>query len=299
MGKNQIITIVGPKGGVGKTTISANLAIALSKLGKNVIAVDLDLGASNLHTLFGLKASKFTLDDFILGKVKSLSDIIENSNINGLGLICGGDVPGIANLHYNRKVKLMQHLSKLEYDFVLLDLSAGVSFNVVDFMIIATDGILITTPEVPSLLNAYSFIKTFIFRRLGIYFTKTKQDKILELLEMAKDFTSNPHLKTMNGILEQVKAVNSDSVNAINKILAVFKPIIVINRVRSDNDLKVGEVLKNLMNQYLNINTSIILPVHEDNSVSLSIAKLKPVMIEYPLSVFSKDITKIALKLCS
>ncbi|MEI6259077.1 MAG: AAA family ATPase, partial [Deltaproteobacteria bacterium] len=49
----KIVAIVGPKGGVGKTTISANLAIALSVLGKKVIAVDLDLGASNLHTLFG------------------------------------------------------------------------------------------------------------------------------------------------------------------------------------------------------------------------------------------------------
>jgi flagellar biosynthesis protein FlhG len=147
----KIVAIVGPKGGVGKTTISANLAIALSKLGKKVIAVDLDLGASNLHTLFGIRETKASLDDFVLNKITHLPDVVMNTDVNNLSIICGGNIPGIANLHYNKKLKLIRNLSQLKADFVLLDLGAGASSNVVDFLIIAQDGVLVTTPEVPSL----------------------------------------------------------------------------------------------------------------------------------------------------
>ena len=290
----KIVAIVGPKGGVGKTTISANLAIALSVLGKKVIAVDLDLGASNLHTLFGIRETKATLDDFVLNKIANLPDIVLETSINNLGIICGGNVPGIANLNYNKKLKLIHNLSQLKTDFVLLDLGAGASFNVVDFLIIAQEGILVTTPEVPSLLNAYSFIKTLIFRRLTLHFKHSEQTVLIELLDKARDFDSYPKLKTMEGFMEAVNNINVAEANSIRKILTNYRPIVVVNRARSGKDAETGKVLQNLMNQYLSIKSSIILTVREDAAVGTAVARLKPVLLEAPNSLFAKDIEMIA-----
>ena len=145
--KQKIITaIIGPKGGVGKTTISANLAIALARLGRKIIAVDLDLGASNLHAIFGLQGSSQNLNDFIQNRVKNLTEVVLDTNIDNVSIIRGGDDPGIANMPYTKKLKLIRHLSTLNCDLVLLDLAPGASFNVVDFSIIAHKALLGDNP---------------------------------------------------------------------------------------------------------------------------------------------------------
>lgn len=294
----NILAIVGPKGGVGKSTISANLAIALSKLGKKVVAVDLDLGGSNLHAIFGIRESKHTLNDFVLNRVKNLTSIVLDTEINNLGIICGGDVPGIANMPYQKKVKLIRHLSKLDCDLVLLDLGAGASYNVVDFLIIAQRGLLVTTPEVTSLLNTYGFIKATVFRRLSFYFKHKKCVELLELLERAKDFDNYPHLNTMEGLLAEARKINSDVADSARKILSGLKPLVVVNRVFTESDAGVGEVIQKLMQKYLSIESGRIMTIREDNAVKNAIARMRPLMIDAPKSMFCRDIKQIAARLC-
>lgn len=294
----KIITaVLGPKGGVGKSTISANLAIALSRMGKKVVAVDLDLGASNLHAIFGLRGSPKSLSDFIQNRVKNLADIISTTSIGDVGIICGGDDPGIANMHYQKKLKLLRHLSSLSYDRVLLDLAPGASFNVLDFSIIAQQALLVTTCEVPSLLNVYSFIKSALFRRLTFFFKHNKCSELLELLDQAKESDKHPHLKTMEGFFFEAQKVDSAAADSARKILARLTPHVVVNRVRTEKDTRAGEVIKNLLNEYLSIETAVIMTIRDDDAVGKAIAKLTPVMLDAPDSPFSEDIQKIASRL--
>lgn len=294
----NVVAVVGPKGGVGKTTISVNLAIALAGLGKRVVIVDLDLGASNIHTYLGIKNSIFSLDDFILKKVNNISDIVVSTDIENMNFICGGDIPGIANLHYQKKMKMIRNLGNLKSDFVLLDLGAGVSFNVIDFVIFARQMLLVTTPEVPSLYNLYSFIKSLLFRQLTMKFKQLKNFNILELLEKAKDAEANPTLNTMKSVITEAERIDKKSVEYIEELLNSINPIVVVNRVRSEKDANTGAVIQNLMNIYLSINSSLLVSVHEDASVGYALTKSRPVMLEAPHSTFAVDINKIAKILC-
>ncbi len=292
--KAQIVAVVGPKGGVGKTTIAANLGISLSRLGKKVVVVDLDLGAANLNSFLGIRNSKYSLDDFILNKVDKLQDIVLETGFENMEIICGGNFPEIANLHYSKKMKLIRNLSMLECDNIILDLGAGTSYNVVDFVIIAKDSLLLTTPEVPSIINTYGFLKTLVFRRLTFAFKQLKNYKLLDLLSEAKDVDKNPHLKKMDNLIKAAGLIDENASRLVLKILPQLKPTLILNRIHSEKDLKACTAIQNLMKEYLGIECNTVFSVHEDASVGYAAARMKPVMLENPGSVFAKDITKIA-----
>lgn len=296
--RRNITAIIGPKGGVGKSTISANLAIALSKMGKKVVAVDLDLGASNLHSIFGIRGSPLSLSDFLQKRVKNLTDVILDTDIANVGIICGGDIPGISNLAYQQKMKLIRHLSTINCDLVLLDLAPGASHNVVDFSIAAQETLLITTPEVPSLLNVYSFIKSAVFRRLTFFFKREKCNGLLALLEKAMEPDLNPHLKTMEGFFKAARQTDAQLADSAEKMLSGLRPLVVVNRIRTDKDARTGGVIRNLVKEYLNIESAIIMTIREDDAVGTAIAKLKPVLLDAPNSPFARDIEAIAAQIC-
>ncbi|HIJ60174.1 MAG TPA: AAA family ATPase [Nitrospirae bacterium] len=294
----KIIAIVGPKGGIGKSTISSNLAISLSDLQRRVIAVDLDLGGANLHILLGVKNYKHTLDDFILKKVDNLSEILIDTDIKNLKLICGGaNIPDIANMPFQQKMKIINHLLKLDCDTIILDLSAGSSFNVIDFLLIANQQILITSPESPSLIKVYGFIKSTVFRMLNFHFKNIDAQDGLEILSLAKDTDTNPNLKTINGIFSELIKTNEEAVKTAREIISKFKPHIVINMVYKNEETRAGNVISTMLKQYLNVSSSVITAIPADEMVRRALFKNKPMMLLYPGSPFSLAVKKLA-ELC-
>ena len=130
----RIYSIGGGKGGSGKSFIAASLGILLAKQGKSVVLVDLDLGASNLHTLLGQRVPQRGLDAFIDKTTSSLEDVALPTTIPNLYLInstkCSLE---IANLFYAQKLKVINAIKNLPFAYVLLDLGPGIHFNTLDF----------------------------------------------------------------------------------------------------------------------------------------------------------------------
>src|SRR3974390_883777 len=153
--RNKMWAIGGGKGGVGKSVVTLLLGASLARLGRKVIMIDADLGGSNLHTFTGIRYPEYTLADFISRKVEKIDQLLMETPIDNLKLICGADdILGIANPKFAQKTRLFSHLKKLDADIILLDLGAGSSFATIDFFLYAPNKIVVVTPQVTSIQNA-------------------------------------------------------------------------------------------------------------------------------------------------
>lgn len=158
----RVITVTGGKGGVGKTNVSINLALILSRLGSKVCLFDADLGLANINILLGLYP-EYDLEDVILSN-KSIQDIIIK-NYQGIDIIPGSSgVEKLANLSQESIDHLIESFSAIDdYDYFIFDTSAGISRNVISFCLAASDVVLVITPEPTSLTDAYALLKVLCF----------------------------------------------------------------------------------------------------------------------------------------
>lgn len=156
--RTRIITVASGKGGVGKTNISTNLAIAYARLGKRVILMDADLGLANVNVVLGM-IPKYNLYHLIR-KQKTMRDIIMDTEY-GIQIVAGASgFAKIANLSEEERHSFINELSEMSSaDIIIIDTSAGVSNNVLAFVAAADEAIIVTTPEPTAITDAYGIIK--------------------------------------------------------------------------------------------------------------------------------------------
>jgi len=156
--KTRIIAVTSGKGGVGKTNVSVNLAIAYAKLGKKVIVMDADLGLANVNIMLNV-IPKHNLYH-VIRKQKTMRDIIYDTDY-GIQIVAGASgFSKIANLSEDERQSFIDELYALsQADIVIIDTSAGVSSNVLSFVAAADDAIIVTTPEPTAITDAYGIIK--------------------------------------------------------------------------------------------------------------------------------------------
>ena len=154
----KVITVASGKGGVGKTSISLNLSLALAAAGYRVCLFDADLGLANVNILTGLYP-EHGLAEVIDGS-QGLADIMIR-DFNGIDIIPGSSgVEKLADLSGDEAGRLISSFLGLSaYDYFILDTSAGISAQVLSFCRASHEMILVATPEPTSLTDAYSLLK--------------------------------------------------------------------------------------------------------------------------------------------
>jgi MinD-like ATPase involved in chromosome partitioning or flagellar assembly len=160
----KVIAITSGKGGVGKTNIATNLAIALASLGERVCVFDADLGLANINILLGL-SPEFDLQHVVFGN-KEISDIMIDAP-GGITIIpASSGVERLTDLNEQQREKLISSFGLLDKitDFLLVDTSGGISSNVLSFVIAAHETIVVLSPEPTSLTDGYALIKVLISR---------------------------------------------------------------------------------------------------------------------------------------
>lgn len=163
----RVIVVSSGKGGVGKSTVALNIALCLCIRGKKTLLMDADMGLANIDIMLGL-VPKYNIHHMIQGK-KSLKEIII-SGPDGLNIIPGGSgIVELADLGENDLKRIIVELGKLdgEFDYMIIDTGAGISSNVLSFLLSADDVIFVTTPEPTSMTDAYGMVKAIARRSQG------------------------------------------------------------------------------------------------------------------------------------
>lgn len=227
----RVITVTSGKGGVGKSNLSLNLAIQLSRLGKKVIVLDADFGLANVEVMLGIRP-KYNLADLIYHG-KSLSEIITMGPEN-IGLISGGSgIQELSHLTKEQIVFLTQKLAQLDEfaDVIVIDTGAGIGDAVMEFITCSSEVLLVATPEPTSITDAYALVKTL--HQKEEFTTSTTSIKLVtnrvrsehEGVELFKKFNEVIE-RFLNLKLEYLGSVVQDA--SVMKAVMQQKPVSVV-----------------------------------------------------------------------
>jgi flagellar biosynthesis protein FlhG len=274
----KILAVGGGKGGVGKSVFSTIMSFWLARIGNRTILMDLDLGGANLHTLLGIKSPDRTLNDFITRKFNELEDICIDTSEKNLRLISGAsDVLSLANPHFSQKIKLMTHLARLEADYVVLDLGAGTSFNVLDFFLFAHKKLVILSPEPTSIQNAYIFVRNAVYRKLSRL--ASKNSSLQALINIAMDPKNVLKIRTLKELFQFVE--ESDEKNIIEALKKEIKDIhlgIVTNMVKNEKEKNAGRIIQIVAEKYLTLASTELGSVSYDKQIHAMVSDMTPLL---------------------
>jgi len=291
----QLLALGGGKGGVGKSFAASSLATAIAHAGHPITIIDLDLGGANLHTLLGVNNTENGIGDFIYGTGSAdLADYSVQTPIMNLRLISGnGFIPGIANLTYQQKVKVLKAISRLNSEYVILDLGAGTSYNVIDFFSLTQSGIVVTVSEPTAILNAYEFLKNVIFRLLAQQFKGNLP--VLKMLDTFRVSRSEGEDSAMQAMIAAVQTVDENAAEQIRTLCRNFHPGLILNMSRGSAD-QLGKNLVDICKNFLDIKVAYLGSVPFDEVIHECLQQMKSATLEFPESAPNVAMRSIAKK---
>lgn len=295
--KRTIIPIASGKGGVGKSLVTANLAIALAQMGHDTLSVDLDLGGSNLYTCLGLPNSYPGIGDFLRSPKKlKLNDLIVPTGIPNLRFLPGdGKTPFMANISFDQRMRLMKELKSISAEYILLDLGAGTYFNTLNFFGLSYQGLIVTSFETMSIMNFVMFLRNFIFRIICGIVRHDRQvlKKVIE--EFRQPINEKP--VTVQSLLNLITKMNASLGDRVKKICAAFKPRIIFNMSDLPEELNIIPKLTETLKNGLSMEAEYFGNIFFDETVRIASKKREVLLLTYPDCIASKCLRHIAAQL--
>lgn len=297
-GEKRAIAVGGGKGGVGKSSFTANLGVILARKGHSVVLVDADLGAANLHTITGVTYPERTLDDFIHGRQSVLENTLLDTPYPGMKLLSSAsDILSIAAPNYSQRQKLLRGIQKLKADTVIFDIAAGTHSRAIDFFSIATNGIIIIEPTPTSLENAYSFLKNLMVRHLMRIFYSEKPIK--DFIVSATDPRNPGGQMQVNELLENLARMHPEKTEKYRSqfLSSANRFYLVVNAVRSARQFDVSERFARIIKRYLTLDMKVLGALPFEMQMDEAITARTPFVIRYPDSGYARGIEHIADRL--
>ena len=288
----KIFTVGGGKGGIGKSILSVNLAAATALAGNTVVLVDTDLGSSNIHALLGVRHPKSGFHDFFTQEELDPNAYLLDTKIDNLKILsCAGDMPGITSLAPFFHHKILTFIVHVKADYVFLDLAPGSNHHTAGFFNLGDRKIVVTTPEITSIMNSFGFLKATLFRKLSEKFDN--KPYIRALIDYSMNPDPSEQINEIDEFKARLKTLHPPSVKVVEAITRDYKPCLVVNRVRKKRDLIMAENFITLTKKYLNIDVTMAGYIIESESVRSSVDEMVPFLFKDPESKPSEGLQDI------
>lgn len=287
------IPIASGKGGVGKSFLTGNLAIALAERGHRTIAVDLDLGGSNLHSFLGLPNRFPGIGDYIKTNGGEISDFLVSTDIPNLKFLVGdGKTPFMANITYAQKMKLISQLKSLSADYILLDQASGSAYNTLDFFGMTPVGMVVTTPEYPAVMNMMIFLKSALLRRMD-----RKMVRNHDIRKHLYEWSAKPieeQVASVSVLQQHIAEEDEAAGKIVSDILNRFRPRIIINRGDHPDDLEMTDQISKNLSQILCVEADFFGFIFYDKQVGKSVQHRQPYLPNHRDKMTAKNIVRLS-----
>ena len=291
----QIIPVASGKGGVGKSLLSANLAIALGQAGKKVLLVDLDLGASNLHLVIGQTSPKTGIGTYLTGQ-SSFDEIISPTDYENVYFIAGdSEIPGLTSLRASKKNDLIKNFQSKDFDYLILDLGAGTHLTILDMFLLSPQGIIVTAPTVTATLNGYLFLKNIVFRMM--YNTFRRGTPAHEYLENLKKDSASLQRLYIPKLVEALEKVDPKNTALFKSRMEEFRPRLVLNMIEDPKDADRANKIRRSCQQFLGLNLEHMGVIYRDTLQDKALASRLPVVVYKPQSLVAQGVYRVADKI--
>ena len=283
-----IVTVGGGKGGVGKSFVTANLALALARAGaahgRRVTAVDLDFGGSNLNLFLGEPFPERELSDFLDGRVDALEAITQPTRLENLRYVAGSfDIVTAVDPIRDRKLDLVREIIGMDAGHVLLDLPAGSSPATLDFFFLGDVKIVVTNPESTAFHNAYGFLKNYLLRRLLTEF-RERRDVMRFILDFYRSERTSSETadRTITALVAALREAYPDIRPEVAGILLYDAPLLVLNRARGRRDHQYLDRFRAVLEKNLGLRCPALGVIPEDRRVRRATRDARPFLLAHP-----------------
>ncbi len=302
--KQQIIAVGGAKGGVGKSLLAANIGVYLASRGHRTVLIDLDLGAANLHLYLGVWALKHRINDYLDKKVDDLESIAVETE-HGPAIIGGGSSRlGSANLPYTQKLKLIRAIRRMEADYIILDLGGDTSYNILDFFLLSQTGLVLTTCDPAAYLDAYTFIKMALYRRLARLFgaesiyRRSKDERLQYLIRSFVTPSGAQRPRYVSDLLSRISLHAPEGRQLVEQAVAEFQPKLVVNMVQSKREtLNLIRRMQAVSLRMLSVPIECVGRLAVDPDISKSTHDLMPEVARHPDGAMAQCIAAMLKRL--
>ena len=269
----RVLAVTSGKGGVGKTSVTVNLAVLLARWGKRVIILDCDLGTANVDVMLGLHP-RYSLQH-VLSRQRRLDEVLVTGP-HGIKVIPGGSgMQELANLSDSRREELLATFAELDgqADVLLLDTGAGISDNVLQFVLAAGDALVVTTPEPTAVTDAYALIKV--------------------ASQLAASRTGAGFLAQSSVLSPQSSSQPTDPGDHSSLRLRL-----VVNRALNETEAReTATNIASVVHRFLDVSVEPFGFLPDDPSVTRAIRAQRPVVDAYPRTAASRGFERLGQRL--
>jgi flagellar biosynthesis protein FlhG len=233
--------------------------------------------------------------EYAAEREEDVRKLLEETPIPNLRLIAATR-PNLANPQPSHalRVRFVRALRTLDTDFVFIDLGAGSDSTVMDYFMVCDDGVVVIAPEPTSVENAYAFMRAAFYRRLKLAMLSNDVRKVIGL---AMDERNERGIRTPLDLLREVKAIDSDEAHRFVEVMRAFRPRIVVNEVRSAEDIRLGFSVRSVCRKYFAIDAEYLGYVNHDAAARASVRARRPLVDSDPRSDAAVYLARIARKL--